>query len=100
MGHFIKNSPSVFLSQYASWKLNGTVVTLYDTLGPEAISYVFPIHGYLLIVSTIVMEAELTTILCTPASAMLILRCMDSDNTTFKGVKHLVIVCLMMIAFI
>ena len=40
------------------------------------------------------MEAEMTTILCTPASAMLILRCMDSDQNTFKGVKHLVIVCL------
>ena len=45
IGHFIKNSPSVFLSQYASWKLNGTVVTLYDTLGPEAISYVFLFIG-------------------------------------------------------
>ena len=92
MGHFIKNSPSVFLSQYASWKLNGTVVTLYDTLGPEAISYVL-LSTFSFIPSTIVMEAEMTTILCTPASAMLILRCIDSDNNTFKGVKHLVIVC-------
>lgn len=39
MGHFLKNCPEVVLSQYATWFNNGTVVTLYDTLGPEALAY-------------------------------------------------------------
>lgn len=38
MGHFLKNCPEVVLSQYATWFNNGTVVTLYDTLGPEALA--------------------------------------------------------------
>lgn len=40
MGHFLKNCPEVVLSQYATWFNNGTVVTLYDTLGPEALAYI------------------------------------------------------------
>ena len=39
MGLFVKNCPSSVLSEYAIWLLNGTVVPLYDTLGPEAIAY-------------------------------------------------------------
>lgn len=39
MGHFVKNCPSAVLSEYSIWLLNGTVVPLYDTLGPEAIAY-------------------------------------------------------------
>ena len=38
MGHFMKNSMPLLLSQFAVWRLNGTVVTLYDTLGIEAIA--------------------------------------------------------------
>ena len=52
----------------------------------------------LLITSTIVKEAEMTTVLCTPASAMLILRCMDSDANTFTGVKQLIIVRKVMLS--
>lgn len=54
----------------------------------------------LLIASTIVKEAEMITVLCTPASAMLILRCMDSDANTFTGVKHLIIVSEVIILII
>lgn len=39
-GHFIKNCPAAVLSQHGIWKLNGTVVPLYDTLGPDAIAYI------------------------------------------------------------
>lgn len=38
MGHFMKNSMPLLLSQFAVWRLNGTVVPLYDTLGIEAIA--------------------------------------------------------------
>lgn len=38
MGHFMKNSMPLLLSQFAVWRLNGTVVPLYDTLGIEAIT--------------------------------------------------------------
>ena len=38
MGHFVKSCPEAVLSEYAVWLLKGTVVPLYDTLGPEAIA--------------------------------------------------------------
>lgn len=38
IGHFMKNSMPLLLSQFAVWRINGTVVPLYDTLGVEAIA--------------------------------------------------------------
>lgn len=38
IGHFMKNCPTAILSQYGVWRINGTVVPLYDTLGPEALA--------------------------------------------------------------
>jgi singapore isolate B (sub-type 7) whole genome shotgun sequence assembly, scaffold_17 len=34
----MKNCPTAILSQYGVWRINGTVVPLYDTLGPEALA--------------------------------------------------------------
>lgn len=34
----MKNSRFLIISQFATWRLNGTVVPLYDTLGMEAIA--------------------------------------------------------------
>lgn len=79
MGHFLKNCPEVVLSQYATWLNNGTVVTLYDTLGPEALA-------------TIVSESELKTVLCTPASGLMLLNCLNTDPQRFRTLTNLVIV--------
>ena len=40
-GHYIKNCVAACISQHSVWKINGTVVPLYDTLGPDAIAYLF-----------------------------------------------------------
>ncbi len=34
----MKNSKYLVISQFATWRLNGTVIPLYDTLGVEAIA--------------------------------------------------------------
>ena len=38
IGHYIKNCPAACIAQHGTWNVNGTVVPLYDTLGPEAIA--------------------------------------------------------------
>ena len=78
IGHFLRNCPTAVISQYGVWRVNGTVVTLYDTLGPEALA-------------TIVSEAELKTVVCTPASGMMLLRCLDTDPERFSFIKNLII---------
>ena len=89
IGHFLRNCPTAVISQYSVWRANGTVVTLYDTLGPEAIAYEST-KGF--IHRTIVSEAELKTVVCTPASGMMLLRCLDTDPKRFRYIKNLVIV--------
>ena len=41
IGHYVKNCPAAVISQQGTWRVNGTVVPLYDTLGPDSISYSF-----------------------------------------------------------
>ena len=89
MGHFLKNCPEVVLSQYATWLNNGTVVTLYDTLGPEALA--LPPFSRLTS-STIVSESELKTVLCPPASGLMLLNCLNTDPQRFRTLTNLVIV--------
>ena len=89
IGHFLKNCPTAVISQYGVWKVNGTVVTLYDTLGPEALAQELANR---FIYRTVVSEAELKTIVCTPASGMMLLRCVNTDPERFSYIKNLVIV--------
>ena len=37
-------------------------------------------------------EAELKSILCSPASGLMLLNCIDTDKERFSGIKNLVIV--------
>lgn len=39
IGHFCKNCLEVEIAQFGTWRINGTVVPLYETLGPEAVAY-------------------------------------------------------------
>lgn len=41
IGHYVKNCPAAVISQQGTWRVNGTVVPLYDTLGPDSIAYSF-----------------------------------------------------------
>ena len=38
IGHYVKNCPAAVISQQGAWRVNGTVVPLYDTLGPDSIA--------------------------------------------------------------
>ena len=89
IGHFLRNCPTAVISQYGVWRVNGTVVTLYDTLGPEALAEE---SRKRFIGRTIVSEAELKTVVCTPASGMMLLRCLDTDPERFSFIKNLIIV--------
>ena len=78
MGHFMKNCMPLIISEFATWRLNGTVVPLYDTLGIEAIAHVC-------------CEAELRTVLCGPASAALLLRSIGDCPEKYEALKNIII---------
>ena len=85
----MKNSTPLLLSQFAVWRINGTVVPLYDTLGVEAIAYISKVP---LICSHVCFEAELKTVLCNPASAALLLRSIADYPDKFITVKNVIVV--------
>lgn len=88
----MKNSAPLLLSQFAVWRINGTVVPLYDTLGVEAIAYMSESP---LIPSHVCFEAELKTVLCNPASAALLLRSITDFPDKFVTVKNVIVVVVL-----
>lgn len=89
MGHYMKNSKYLVLSQLATWRLNGTIIPLYDTLGIEAIKYAISLFHYL---SHICNECELKTILCSPESARIILQNVRETPAQYVCLKNIIIV--------
>lgn len=65
VGIFSKNREEWLITEYGNFLYNFTLCPIYDTLGPEAISYVLN-------------ETEITTLIISEDSMKVFLKCKDT----------------------
>ncbi|KAK8797427.1 hypothetical protein WA158_004635 [Blastocystis sp. Blastoise] len=78
IGHFQKNCYQLCISQFAVWKINGTVVPIYDTFGTEAVGYM-------------VEQSQLKTIFCSLEKALILLNTIKNYQQNYVNLKNIII---------